>query len=334
MPTLSSLPVRLLYTLGAVALLASRAEAARALDIPCPDPFTDPKNDFCNPLRYIPTTALTALSFSLILAVGITQTLWTWRYGAKWMMAMTIGCYTFAVGLALRFGLHDDPQSTGIYIAFYLFTVLSPCAFIAADYVLLGRIARALGCGQYLAISPRRITTVFVTSDITTFLIQAAGGGLSTSGKKNPELSLKGSRIFLAGLALQLASFAVFTFIYLLFLYRVYKHKPSAWSQDKGMSWYRNWLSLAGALSLSCVGILIRSVYRTIELSEGFNGPLATNEALFYGLDTLPLFIAIAVYIPFWPGRYRLDDAAAAKELAETTIVSNENKTSQEGVSQ
>lgn len=72
----------------------------------------------------------------------------------------------------------------------------------------------------------------------------------------DPELRVL--QIFLAGLALQLASFAVFTFIYLLFLYRVYKHKPSAWSQDKGMPWYKNWLSLAGALSLSCVGILVR----------------------------------------------------------------------------
>jgi hypothetical protein len=40
------------------------------------------------------------------------------------------------------------------------------------------------------------------------------------------------------------------------------------------------------------------------ELSQGFNGPLTTSEPFFYGLDTLPLFIAIAVYIPFWPGRF------------------------------
>jgi hypothetical protein len=48
----------------------------------------------------------------------------------------------------------------------------------------------------------------------------------------------------------------------------------------------------------------IRSVYRTIELSQGFGGHLATVEAFFYGLDTLPLFLAIAIYIPFWPGRF------------------------------
>lgn len=45
-------------------------------------------------------------------------------------------------------------------------------------------------------------------------------------------------------------------------------------------------------------------MFRVIELSEGFKGPLATNEGAFYGLDTLPLFIAVAVYVPFWPGRF------------------------------
>ncbi len=61
---------------------------------------------------------------------------------------------------------------------------------------------------------------------------------------------------------------------------------------------------------MSCIHVFdiharqIRSVYRTIELSEGFQGRLATSEAFFYGLDTLPLFIAIVIYLPFWPGRF------------------------------
>ena len=48
----------------------------------------------------------------------------------------------------------------------------------------------------------------------------------------------------------------------------------------------------------------IRSVYRTIELSQGFEGRLSTIEAFFYGLDTFPLFLAIVIYVPFWPGRF------------------------------
>jgi len=61
---------------------------------------------------------------------------------------------------------------------------------------------------------------------------------------------------------------------------------------------------LGVALGVSCVGIIIRSFYRVVELSQGFFGPIAQNEGLFYALDTLPLFIAIFVYVPFWPGRF------------------------------
>lgn len=80
----------------------------------------------------------------------------------------------FALGIATRFGLHTMPESKGIYIVEYLFVVLSPCAFIAADYVLLGRMSRHLDCAKHLMVPARRITIVFISSDITTFLIQVS----------------------------------------------------------------------------------------------------------------------------------------------------------------
>jgi len=46
---------------------------------------------------------------------------------------------------------------------------------------------------------------------------------------------------------------------------------------------------------------MIRSVFRTIELSQGYVGFLATHEAYVAGLDTLPLFLGIVVYCYFWP---------------------------------
>jgi len=83
---------------------------------------------------------------------------------------------------------------------------------------------------------------------------------------------------------------------------------------DAEKKWYWDWRALAGALTVSCIGILIRSVYRTIELGQGFEGQLATVEAFFYGLDTLPLILAIAIYIPFWPGRFIPGPVKSANE--------------------
>jgi len=54
---------------------------------------------------------------------------------------------------------------------------------------------------------------------VITFLIQAAGGGLSTSD--NIQQAQTGGNIFLAGIAVQMASFALFSGMWILFIVRV-----------------------------------------------------------------------------------------------------------------
>ncbi|KAF8165290.1 RTA1-like protein [Crassisporium funariophilum] len=301
----------------ALATLVSSASAAVPKTIPPGDPFLDPKHDPYNPLKYIASNTLTAIAVSLILAVALVQTWCIKRWGAKWMLSMTIGAYCFAMGLGFRFGLALHPQSKGIYIAEYLFVVLSPCAFIAADYVLLGRLASHIKADQHLIVSSRKITIVYVSSDVTTFLIQAVGGAMSASANDH-HMALLGSRVFLAGLIAQLVSFFSFWCIYLVFLFKVRKHNPEIWTMDKDKKWYKSWRTLAGVLFISCIGILVRSGFRVAELSEGFQGPLTTSETLFYALDTLPLFVAIVVYIPFWPGRFIDDRNQILKETPST----------------
>jgi len=240
------------------------------------------------------------------------------------MSALTVGCFTYAVGIALRFGLHSNPDSNGLYIAEYLFVTLSPCAFIAAEYILLGRLAVYLKEENQLAVSPRRITPLFIASDITTFLIQAAGGGVSAAATTE-QTGQVGSRIFLVGLALQLISFSTFFCVYLTFLFRVRRRSPASWFRhlETKKAWPYDWRVLALALFVSCIGIIIRSVFRVIELSQGFTGAIAQNEGLFYGLDSLPLFIAIVAYIPFWPGRF-INTRAAPQEGAIEGVVMGE----------
>jgi len=291
--------------LSLVLLLAvSVVEAAPKKTLPRPsDPFADPKNDPFNPLRYIASNVLTAIAFTLVILVALTQTWMVRKWGAKFMLSMVIGAYTFAFGIGTRFGLHSHPESKGIYIIEYLFVVLSPCAFIASEYVLLGRLARYLNCDKHLMVNSRRITIVFISSDITTFLVQAAGGSVSISSN-TLSLAKVGSNIFLAGLVMQLASFLTFTCIFSVFIYRVRTQEPEIWTMHASTrKWHQDWRTLAAAMIFSFVGILIRSTYRVAELSQGYEGFLATTERFFYGLDTLPLFIAISIYVFFWPGR-------------------------------
>ncbi|ELU45386.1 putative RTA1-like protein [Rhizoctonia solani AG-1 IA] len=270
-----------MLSLSLLALLGV-VQGARTGLPPPGDPFIDPYNDPYNPLRYIPSNVLTGVSFGLYFITATALALCMRKWGAKWMLCLVIGSYTFSVGLALRFA--------------------QPCAFLAADYILLGRLVTHLNAGQYLFIRPDRVMKIFLASDVFSFAVQACGGGMSTTN--DPDKLRIGQKLFLTGLALQLASFALFSALYIVFLIRVYKSAPEIWHHDPPVPWYSNWKTLAAALALSCVGILIRSVFRTIELSEGFRGHLATTESLFYGLDTYPLFVAVAIYVPFWPGRF------------------------------
>ncbi|WVF72574.1 hypothetical protein IAT40_007391 [Kwoniella sp. CBS 6097] len=48
--------------------------------------------------------------------------------------------------------------------------------------------------------------------------------------------------------------------------------------------------------------IVIRSVYRSVELSDGWSGPIATNEPLFFGMDALLMALFIYLYVIIHPG--------------------------------
>ncbi|KAG8929495.1 hypothetical protein FRC03_004238 [Tulasnella sp. 419] len=311
------------YTLFVILCITPSSWAARIG--PEPDPFIDPKNDPWNPLRYIASNTLTAIAFALYMLTAGILFFNTWKWGAKYMLCMPIGAVTMSLGLALRFGLAKDPHSRGIYITEYLFVVLSPCAFIAAVYILLGRLVGHLGMDHYLLVRSNRVTAIFITSDVITFLIQAAGGGISASIDIHKRET--GEKIFLSGLILQLISFVFFCILFLVFMYRFHHNRQDIWNYQKnqGVPWHSDWRTLAVALVISCIGILIRSFYRVIELAQGWQGHLATTEGFFYGLDTYPLLVAISVYIPFWPGRFINPSNRPLESETDAKRVSDDN---------
>lgn len=292
-------------TLFPLTLLLTCVTSARAASnsTQCPsDPYLDPRNDPCNDLGYIANNTLTAVAFSLVLLIAFIQTYQIIYKGGKWMLPMVLGEYIYVIGFGFRFALHYNPDSLGIYIAEYLMIVLSPCFFVATNYVLLGRLAREIDCVHRVLLPVRRLTLIFVLSDVTTFIIQAVGASITTSTVYSSALA--GLHIFLAGLVLQLASVSLFCVVYARFLYKVRAEEQAIWMRDSKQHWNNDWRTLAAAAAISCIGILIRSCYRVAEVAQGFHGSLTSSEEAFYLGDTLPLFVAILIYVPFWPGRF------------------------------
>ncbi|WRT64236.1 uncharacterized protein IL334_001165 [Kwoniella shivajii] len=305
--------------LSKLLVLGAILSVAYARDLDCPeDPYADPQHDTCNPLRYIPNKAINIAAAVLYFVVAAILTFHSFKPGqrANWFMCLVIGSWCEGIGLVLRVAFRSNPHGTGLYIVQYLFVVLSPCAFLAGDYILLGRLVSFLGKNVHLRpLKAKWVSWAFISSDIATFLIQAAGGGLSIS--KQIKTAEAGGNIFLAGIAAQMASFLLFTVMWIIFGLRAWKNDKELWNQP-------GWKPLYWAMGFTCICFIIRSIFRTVELSQGYIGYLATHERFYLGFDTLPLLLGVATYCIFWPGKY-LQFAPTIKKKKRNQVESAEN---------
>jgi hypothetical protein len=72
-----------------------------------------------------------------------------------------------------------------------------PCLFLATDYMILSHLARTFDqevSDRCLLIRHSRITKFFVWSDVSTFFLQSAGGGL-TAIQGNASLANLGNKV-------------------------------------------------------------------------------------------------------------------------------------------
>ncbi|KAB5588668.1 Protein RTM1 [Ceratobasidium theobromae] len=242
------------------------------------------------PLEYIPSKTWAAISGSLYIFTVTACVIWSTRHWGRYMLAIMIGAGFYALGLFLRIVYAQDPTSVFKYATMNLIILLSPCGFIAGVYMLLSRLAFHLNAVEHLVLSPRWLTKIFVTSDIFTFFVQATGGGMTAMNDQAKRDM--GKKLFLGGLIAQLISFIIYTLIFAIFVNRVRTNLTYEWNhRPNGIM--KHWLALVISMSIACVAILIRSVFRALENGQGREGYLATHEAYFYVLDCFILWISV-----------------------------------------
>jgi hypothetical protein len=70
----------------------------------------------------------------------------------------------YAAGIVFRFVYRKNFNSLGIFLIQNLFIILSPCAFIASVYAILGQLATRIDADNLVPIKPARIAKIFVWS--------------------------------------------------------------------------------------------------------------------------------------------------------------------------
>lgn len=179
---------------------------------------------------------------------------------------------------------------------------LAPAFLTGAVYVTLGHYIIATSpTASYL--KPRTITIAFITCDITSLILQAVGGALTSMADTPAEIT-QGTDILTAGLALQVVGMAIFLLIWALFAWRLHKTVPEEQRNPKLASIRRGWTwtGFQPAMFLAMIFIFIRCMYRCVELNQGFGGKLANDEVTFMVLEGPMIMIASALLTVWHPG--------------------------------
>ncbi|PWN40381.1 hypothetical protein IE81DRAFT_273501, partial [Ceraceosorus guamensis] len=240
------------------------------------------------------------LILSLVHFAWFAKTRW-----ARWVLCLPISEAFSALGFALRIACRYNQQSIGLYAIANLFVILSPAAFLAFNYMLYGRLMRSIDATLtansplrqkcvYSILPPKLVGRLFIWSDVITFLIQATGGGLQATGGDKADL---GDKIFLIGVICQGISYLIFVGL-LLTAHRNIARAPGSTASRSSTKTATVTLYL---LYLSSIFIIVRSVYRIIEMAQGYGGKLYSTEIYLFVLDALPLALSNAIWAAFWP---------------------------------
>ncbi|KAJ5155832.1 hypothetical protein N7492_008635 [Penicillium capsulatum] len=230
--------------------------------------------------------------FGVSMLLHTVQLCWkrTW-----WCSVFSVGCLVEVLGWAGRTWSSQCPYNMNAFLMQISTLIIAPTFFTAGIYVLLGRFIQILGRESSI-LKPSWYLWIFCTCDVISLVIQAIGGGIASSeSSKIDGDTAPGTHIMVAGIIFQLFSITVFVLCAADFIRRTMRG---------GMlqSLTGSVIPLLAAMVLSVVCIYIRSIYRTIELLQGWDGYLITHEPYFIGLDGAMMIVAVAVFNFIHPG--------------------------------
>ncbi|RSM03809.1 hypothetical protein CEP52_007174 [Fusarium oligoseptatum] len=189
------------------------------------------------------------------------------------------------------------------YFLWYLITLtIGPVFIAAAIYLTLGRLVVVHG-EAISRIKPRTYTTFFLGCDIVSLVVQAVGGGIAASTPvTNQHMIDVGTNILVAGLSIQVACLFAFSACSLEFFWRVRRNPELRNPEFADLVNSKKFKMFLFALFGATACLFIRTVFRSVELSEGFAGKLANQEIEFMILDGVMVILACISLTIFHPG--------------------------------
>jgi hypothetical protein len=244
--------------------------------------------------HYQPVTILSEIAIAVFAIVAVVLTVIIIRRKAdKWLYILVGTAVAEALGYVFR-AISARNATLGLYIGMSLFLLLSPNALALVNYKTIGKVIQLSNVkDKRFWLNYKFVTWFFFASDIFSFLLQGAGGGMMAMDGKQ----VLGKNIAMIGLVLQLLFLAMFVFI-CVYVSTNTRYIYDITTKDPLIAKNR----LMRTMFLTTALIYIRSVYRVIEYGTGFDGAVAKAEWAFYVFDALAILSAFLVYILWFIG--------------------------------
>ncbi|GMG23423.1 unnamed protein product [Ambrosiozyma monospora] len=217
-----------------------------------------------------------------------------------------MGLILEVIGYSGRVAAHYSITTFNPFVIQLVCITLAPCFLLAGIYYTLGQLTVVMG-PKFSVLKPMQYCSIFIICDLISIIIQAIGGGAASASLSAYTSSRPGANIMVGGLAFQVFSMTLFQLFWYHFLFRCYKERKyngsAGFNPDyddirKG----KYFIHLLFAIGASVLLIYVRSIYRLIELCEGFSSKLATVEVYFMILEALMVALASLILTVVYPG--------------------------------
>ena len=197
-----------------------------------------------------------------------------------------------------------------LYVLQSVFLVIPPVFFAATLYMVYSRIIRAVHGELFSLVTLRWATKLFVTGDVLCLLIQGNASGLLA----NPETTLTGDYIIIAGLILQIIIFVCFIGCCVIFNRRFRVHMAETGDVND-----IPWQACLNMLYMTSTAILARNIFRVVEFSmQSVNetGYLVTTEWPLYVFDSALMLLVMIGFFVWYPNRLQSRPRGLEMDLA------------------
>ncbi|KAL1744578.1 RTA1 like protein-domain-containing protein [Schizophyllum fasciatum] len=270
-----------------------------------------------SPYGYIPTDWVCVLflvlfGISTALHIGEAAMTRTWYIYPTAVLAGGLEL----LGWAGRYASSQDVTQKWAFQAQIICTIVGPTPLLAANFVVLGHIIEILG-PAYSRLSPKRYGYIFCTGDVVSLVVQGLGGGVASAAFSNGDDPEKGGNIMLAGILFQMFCLIAFTVCFIEYFYRYFVDRPLKARNGpvKRARMTQNVRIMTLGLTFTILVIFVRSIYRTIELLNGWQGRIITTEVYFVVMDALMVVLAMFSLNFVHPGFLLKKDETAGERI-------------------